>query len=180
MRRARSFPWCLHPEAETCRPLGATPESLLAYARGGDHASASVPPQEPTRVGVLVVDDQTPFRRVALEVVEATPGFEPLGEAASGEEALALVAQLSPELILLDVRMPVMDGIETARRLSAVHPGGVVVLISIDDPAELPREAESCGAKALIRKQDFGSLALRRLWDAHGGPYRRASAAAPP
>ncbi len=180
MRRARSFPWCLHPEAETCRPLGATPESLLAYARAGDHASASVPLQEPTRVGVLVVDDQTPFRRVALEVVAATPGFEPLGEAASGEEALALVAQLSPELILLDVRMPVMDGIETARRLSAVHPGGVVVLISIDDPAELPREAESCGAKALIRKQDFGSLALRRLWDAHGGPYRRASAAAPP
>ena len=142
MRRARSFPWCLHPEAETCRPLGATPESLLAYARGGDHASASVPLQEPTRVGVLVVDDQTPFRRVALEVVEATPGFEPLGEAASGEEALALVAQLSPELILLDVRMPVMDGIETARRLSAVHPGGVVVLISIDDPV---RVARCCG-----------------------------------
>lgn len=135
--------------------------------------------QEPTRVGVLVVDDQTPFRRVALEVVEATPGFEPLGEAASGEEALALVAELSPELVLLDVRMPEMDGIETARRLSTAHPGGVVVLISIDDAAELPREVESCGAKALIRKQDFGSLALRRLWDAHGAPDRRASAAAP-
>ena len=127
------------------------------------------------RVGVLVVDDQTPFRRVALDVVEATPGFEPLGGAASGEEALALVAELSPELILLDVRMPVMDGIETARRLSVEHPGGVVVLISIDEPAELPQEVESCGAKALIRKQDFGSLALRRLWDAHGGPHRRAS-----
>ncbi len=127
------------------------------------------------RVGVLVVDDQTPFRRVALEVVEATPGFEPLGEAASGEEALALVAKLSPELILLDVRMPVMDGIETARRICATHPGGVVVLISIDGPAELPREVESCGAKALIRKQDFGSLALRRLWDAHGGAHRRTS-----
>ena len=126
------------------------------------------------RVGVLVVDDQAAFRRVALEVVDATAGFKPLGEAASGEEALALVAELSPELILLDVRMPVMDGIETARRLSATHPGGVVVLISIDDPAELPREVESCGAKALIRKQDFGSLALRRLWDAHGGPHRRA------
>ena len=114
------------------------------------------------------MDDQSPFRRVALEVVEATPGFEPLGEAASGEEALALVAELNPELILLDVRMPVMDGIETARRLNAVHPGGVVVLISIDDPAELPREVESCGANALIRKQDFGCLVLRGLWDAHG------------
>ena len=120
------------------------------------------------QVGVLVVDDQTPFRRVALEVVRATAGFEALGEAASGEEALALVAELSPDLILLDVRMPVMDGIETARRLNAEHAGGIIVLISIDDPAELPQEIERCGAKALIRKQDFGRVALRRLWDTHG------------
>lgn len=98
-----------------------------------------------------------------------------MGEAASGEEALALAAELSPELILLDVRMPVMDGIETARRLSAEHPGAVVVLISINDPAELPQGVECCGAKALIRKQDFGCLALRRLWDAHGSSALRAS-----
>ncbi len=132
------------------------------------------------RVGVLVVDDQTHFRRVALEVVGATPGFEPMGEAASGEEALALVAGLRPELILLDVRMPVMDGIETARRLSTEYPGGVVVLISIDDASELPQEVGCCGAKALIRKQDFGSLALRRLWEAHGDPDCRASHGAGP
>ncbi len=131
-------------------------------------------------VGVLVVDDQAYFRRAALEVVGATPGFEPLGEAVSGEEALALAAGLRPDLILLDVRMPVMDGIETARRLSTEHPGGVIVLISIDEPSELPAEAGSCGAKALIRKQDFGSLALRRLWDAHGDPDSRASHGARP
>jgi two-component system invasion response regulator UvrY len=136
---------------------------------------APVPLQKPMQVGVLVVDDQTPFRRVALEVVGATPGFEPLGEAASGEEALALAAELSPELILLDVRMPVMDGIETARRLSAEHPGGIIVLISIDDPTDLPQGVGCCGAKALIRKQDFGCLALRRLWDAHGSSAGRAS-----
>ena len=109
-------------------------------------------------VGVLVVDDQADFRRAALDVVGATAGFEALGEAASGEEALVLAADLSPELILLDVRMPVMDGIETARRLSAEHPGAVIVLISIDDPSELPDEAGSCGATALIRKRDFGIL----------------------
>ena len=134
---------------------------------------APVPLQKPMQVGVLVVDDQAPFRRVALEVVGSTPGFEPLGEAGSGEEALALAAELSPELILLDVRMPVMDGIETARRLTAEHPGGIIVLISIDDPAHLPQGVESCGAKALIRKQDFGRLALRRLWDAHGSSALR-------
>ncbi len=142
--------------------------------------SSVAPLAEPLGVGVLVVDDQAHFRRVALEVVGATPGFEPLGEAASGEEALALVADLRPELILLDVRMPVMDGIETARRLSTEHPGGVVILISIDDPSELPDEVGSCGAKTLIRKQDFGSLALRRLWSTHGDPDRPASHGARP
>ena len=131
-------------------------------------------------VGVLVVDDQAYFRRVALEVIRATPGFEPLGEAASGEEALAQAADLRPELILLDVRMPAMDGIETARRLRTEHPGGVVVLISIDDASELPDQVGSCGAKALIRKQDFGTLALRRLWDAHGDVDSRASHGARP
>ena len=141
------------------------------------HGSALL--QEPMAVGVLVVDDQADFRRAALDVVRATPGFEPLGDAASGEEALLLAAELSPELILLDVRMPDMDGIETARRLSTEHPAAVIVLISIDDPSELPDEVGSCGATALIRKQDFGSVALRRLWDAHGDPGSRASHGAP-
>lgn len=128
-----------------------------------------------TQVGVLVVDDQAPFRRVALDVIDATPGFEPVGEASSGEEALGLVGEVNPELVILDVRMPVMDGLETARRLSAAHPETVIVLISIDDPAQLPRAVEFCGATTLIRKQDFGPVALRRLWAAHGkGDLRSA------
>ena len=130
---------------------------------------------DPTGVGVLVVDDQDHFRRVAFDVVAATDGFEPLGEAGSGVEALALAAELKPELVLLDVRMPVMDGIETARRLSTEHPGTVIVLVSLDGVSELPDTLGSCGAKALIRKQDFGPDALRRLWDAHGDPVSDAT-----
>ena len=132
-----------------------------------------------TQIGVLVVDDQAPFRQVALDVIEATPGFAAVGEAASGEEALALVGEVSPQLVLMDVRMPVMDGLETTRRMRAAHPKAVIALISIDDPAELQRAVESCGATTMIRKQDFGPLVLRRLWAAHGKGDHRSAFLAP-
>ena len=65
-------------------------------------------------VRVLTVDDQAVFRGIAREVIDATPGFEAVGEAASGEEALAAVARLDPQLVLLDVRMPGLDGVDVA------------------------------------------------------------------
>ena len=117
----------------------------------------------------MTVDDQAVFRSASREVIEATAGFEPAGEAASGEEALQLVEDAKPQLVLVDVRMPGMDGIETARRLQACHPDLVVVLISLDDPPG------AAGAEAVpfARKQDFGPALLRDLWAAHGS--RRAS-----
>lgn len=119
------------------------------------------------RVGVLVVDDQLVFRQVAHEVIDATEEFELLGEASSGAAALAIVAQLDPDLVLLDVRMPGMDGIETASRLHADHPGSVIVLITVDEPPDMPGGVSSCGAAELVRKQDFGPAVLRRVWLAH-------------
>src|SRR3954447_18595440 len=71
-------------------------------------------------VGVVVVDDQLVFRQVARAVIAMTPGFELLGEAPSGEEAIAAVSDLHPDLVLLDVRMPGMDGIETTGHLHSV------------------------------------------------------------
>jgi CheY-like chemotaxis protein len=118
-------------------------------------------------VGVMTVDDQLVFRQVAREVIEATDGFEHLGEAGSAEEALALVDELDPDLVLVDVRMPGINGFETARRLGARHPGSTVVLIStecLDDKSE----NDLFGAVAFVRKQDFGSALLRRLWVDHG------------
>jgi len=118
----------------------------------------------------MTVDDQAVFRRVAREVIEATPGFESLGEAASGEEALALADEVDPDLVLVDVRMPGMNGVETASRLSAAHPTSTIVLISTEDRADLPTGAESCGAVALLSKEEFGTTALRRLWALHRRP----------
>jgi len=118
-------------------------------------------------VGVVVVDDQLVFRQVAREVIAVTPGFEMIGDAASGEQGLAVVEEMHPDLVLLDVRMPGLDGIKTAARLRAEQPRVVVVLISIDEGPQLPRALASCGAAELVRKQDFGPSLLRRVWARH-------------
>jgi DNA-binding NarL/FixJ family response regulator len=120
-------------------------------------------------VTVLAVDDQAIFLRAARELIAATPGFAQVGEAESGAEALELATELRPDLVLLDVRMPGMDGIETAQRLMECHPDAVVVLISLDD---VPIEAspDGFGVAAHLRKQDLSTRALLDLWAAHGRP----------
>ena len=130
-------------------------------------------------VTVLVVDDQRVFRQVAREVIDATPSFELSGEASCGAEALAAADALEPDLVLMDVRMPDMDGIETATALTAAHPEVVVVLISVEEPPNIPRGAGTCGAAELVRKRDFGPALLRRLWTAHGAAKRRAGSPHP-
>ena len=132
-------------------------------ARKGDGRTSVV-----RDVGVLTVDDQAVFRSVARAVIGATPGFHFAGQASSGEEALAAVDRINPDLVLIDVRMPGIGGVEAARRIAAAHPGTVVVLISIEGPDDLASDASHCGAAALVRKQDFGPALLRRLWDTHG------------
>jgi two-component system, NarL family, invasion response regulator UvrY len=122
-------------------------------------------------VRVLTVDDQAVFRRVANDVIVATLGFESVGVAASGEEAVTAVEQLRPDLVLLDVRMPGIGGIEAARRITSAHPDTVVVLISIEEPHEFSHSARGCGAAALVRKQDFCPALLRRVWAERAGDF---------
>jgi DNA-binding NarL/FixJ family response regulator len=128
--------------------------------------------RQQTDVTVITVDDHAAFRQVAHDVIAATPGFEPVGEAESGEDALRLVGEVAPELVLLDVRMPGMDGLEAARHLANARPEATIVLITIEDPKALPPEAGSCGAATVARKQDLCPAMLQRLWDAFGPPRR--------
>jgi pilus assembly protein CpaE len=113
---------------------------------------------------VLVVDDQAPFRFAAKAVLRRLEGFELAGEAASGAEAIALVQELRPHLVLMDINMPGMSGIEAAQHITAAHPDVVVFLCSTYDLADLPRSAASSGASGYVNKERFGADALRRLW----------------
>jgi DNA-binding NarL/FixJ family response regulator len=118
-------------------------------------------------VTVLTVDDQAVFRRAVGDLIAATPGFEEVGQAASGAEALKLAEALRPDLVLLDVRMDDMDGIETAQRLLASDCDPVVVLISLNEVPEAA-SAVAGGVAAYIRKQKLSTRTLRELWAAHG------------
>jgi two-component system invasion response regulator UvrY len=120
-------------------------------------------------VRTLTVDDHLPFLRLAHQLVDATPGFEPVGEASSGEEALACVEEATPQLMLVDVRMPGMGGAELAQRVHEAHPEIVVVLISADEQPELPPAVHRCGAAELVRKQDLAPALLQELREKHQG-----------
>ena len=122
-------------------------------------------------VRVVTVDDQAVFRRAAEVVIDATPGFELAGEAGSGDEGLEVVERVRPDLVLLDVRMPGIDGVETARRLTASGTEAVVVLITAQEPPEAPG-ASSCGAARVVSKRRFGPALLRELWADHARAKR--------
>ncbi|HET6965403.1 MAG TPA: response regulator transcription factor [Acidimicrobiales bacterium] len=117
-------------------------------------------------VTVLVVDDQAPFRTAAKSVVSLTPGFAVVGEARSGEEALERVAELGPQLVLMDINMDGISGIEATRRITALHPEVRVVLLSTYQQDDLPADARSCGAAAYLHKEMFGPDELEGVWAA--------------
>lgn len=119
-------------------------------------------------VRVLVADDQTPFRRAARSVLDASAGFELVGEASSGEEAVELVGRLQPDLVLMDIEMEGIGGIQAARSIAAMHPETITVLVSTYRAEDLPLEAHCCGAAAYLHKSELGRNALRRLWRDRG------------
>jgi DNA-binding NarL/FixJ family response regulator len=114
-------------------------------------------------IRVLVVDDQPQFRRAAARLISTVAGFEIVGEADSGEEALDLIAPLQAELVLMDVRMPGMGGTEATRRIRADHPATRVVLVSVTERAHLPADVESCGAEQVLQKDELDAGTLESL-----------------
>jgi DNA-binding NarL/FixJ family response regulator len=115
-------------------------------------------------VRVLIVDDQAPFRRAMATVVEATDGFEVVGEAASGEESLALAAVVRPDLVLMDVNLPGLDGLEATRRMRDLATPPVVLLLSTYDDTDGEQFVAETGAVGYVTKSAFGPDRLAAAW----------------
>ncbi len=117
---------------------------------------------------VLIVDDQDPFRDAARAVVDRANGFDVIAEAASGEEAVATVDSHAPDLVLMDINMGGISGIEATRAITAAHPEVTVFLLSTYNVEDLPADVSTCGASAYLNKEEFGGRVLRSTWEAGG------------
>src|SRR5436190_1214755 len=120
-------------------------------------------------VRVLIVDDQEPFRLAARMVVDVTDGFEVVGEAETGEASVEMTKELQPDLVLMDVNLPGIDGLEATRQILAANGPPVVLLLSTYEEEEYAPRAAECGASAYIPKAVFGPDRLEAAWAEAGG-----------
>jgi DNA-binding NarL/FixJ family response regulator len=111
---------------------------------------------------VLIVDDHPGFRRAARTLLEAE-GYQVAGESATGGEALEAAARLDPNVVLLDIGLPDLDGVEVSQRLTSADPTRAVVLTSTRDACECAPLAKTCGARGFIPKSELSGAALADL-----------------
>jgi DNA-binding NarL/FixJ family response regulator len=113
---------------------------------------------------VLTVDDQPHFRSALRALVEATSGLVLAGEADCGEAAVALVRELQPDVVLRDVRLPGLGGVEATNVIKHLRPETIVVLVSTTHPDDLGRDARECGADGVVWKGDLRPKLLDDIW----------------
>lgn len=111
---------------------------------------------------VLIVDDHPSFRASARMLLESE-GFEVIGEAVDGRSALSAVRELHPDVVLLDVQLPDIDGMEVAARLSENGSAPAIVLTSSRDLADLGPVRERCHVRGFIPKSELSGAALEAL-----------------
>ena len=117
-----------------------------------------------TDVQVLIVDNQLPFREASRMVVEMTDGFEVAGEAENGEQAVEMAATLQPDLVLMDVQMPGIDGLEATRQIMNLDRPPHVLMMSTHESGGYEEPALAAGAIGFLAKSEFSMDALEATW----------------
>lgn len=126
----------------------------------------------PSQVRVLVVDDYEPFRRFVCSTLQKRPELQVIGEASDGLEAVQKAEELKPDLILLDIGLPTLDGIDASRRISMVVPGAKILVVTQNNDADVARAVLSDGASGYVLKLDANRELLRAVEVVlHGGQF---------
>ncbi len=112
---------------------------------------------------VLVVDDHTVIRRGIQNILRAWPEWEVSGEASSGEEAIELTKELKPDIVLMDISMPGMGGLEATKLIRKIYPQTKILLLTLHDSPEWAETALRAGARGYVLKSDSGAELLRAL-----------------
>jgi two-component system, NarL family, nitrate/nitrite response regulator NarL len=106
---------------------------------------------------VLIVDDNFAVRSMVRQVFELEPDFEISGEAENGRDAIQKAENLKPDLVILDLSMPVMSGLDAAPRLKQLLPGVRIILFTVEESNELDRLARAGGIHAVVAKREAAS-----------------------
>lgn len=106
------------------------------------------------RYTILIVDDNASLRHLLRNCIEQDPEWTVCGEAENGKEAVKKVEELNPDIVLLDMQMPVMNGLEAARRIKAVAPNTAMLMFTMHSSPELLREARAAGIRDVVSKTD--------------------------
>jgi two-component system NarL family response regulator len=120
-------------------------------------------------INLLIVDNHTLFRQGLVSLLQSEPGFEVIGEAGSGEEALQRVPQLQPDVVLMDVKMPGIGGVEATRRLAEQMPGIRVLMLTVSEEEDSLFAAIQAGARGYILKNADADELLEAIRRVHAG-----------
>jgi DNA-binding NarL/FixJ family response regulator len=129
-----------------------------------------------TRFRILLVDDHEVMRRGIRALLSGDPGWDIAAEAQDGREAVEKVQELHPDLVVLDLTMPVMNGLEAAKEIRKIAPATKILIFSMHESPQITREAREAGADAFLSKSAMAEelpLLVRRLLGLDGQPSSR-------
>ena len=119
---------------------------------------------------ILVADDQASFRQKMQEMTQSIPWASIVAEAKNGLEAIELVKRHRPDVVLMDIVMPGIDGIEATRRIKEIAPQTKVIAITAYDNREFPKQSVEAGADIFIKKEELDSETLRECLEKLSNP----------
>jgi DNA-binding NarL/FixJ family response regulator len=115
------------------------------------------------KMRVLVVDDHETVRRGVCSILEARKDVEICGEASNGQEAVEKTSELNPDLIVLDVTMPVLDGLSAARQIRTILPEVPILILSMHEGKSIVREAQQAGVQGYVTKSEAANVLLKAV-----------------